>query len=377
MFFLVPISSACLDKNIFKISDECYKLIARISQICTPKPKTAQVLYLQQKNQCIPLDVIGIDQCLRGGVRIGTLTEIVGRAGIGKTQMVMQLCVVAARLGYGSIFVDTERKLSLQRLYEIARERAKSSHGRVPSNMIGSSSTNMNSGQDGFDYSGVVENDVGQSDHFATDGSNSNHDYKSPLQVMNNITVHTPASTEELLAVVSRLDEEIIVRSHASSTTITPTSNGQQIQALPVKLIILDSIAAPTRKDFGGGSATERAAAIFQLAQTLKRVADEMQVAIVVINQIDTAYSGEVDQTFDNDVSCVKAALGISWYHCVSTRIALEHKLNRSQTGMRDLHPSLGISSSIRTATIVKSNLVGKQQALFEVTTKGVCHVDG
>lgn len=333
--------------------------MTRISQICTPKPKTAQVLYSQLKNQYIPLDVNGIDRCLRGGVRIGMLTEIVGQAGIGKTQMVMQLCVVAARLGYGSIYVDTERKLSLQRLYEIARERAKSSHGQ-PSSVT--SDTRWKYGQDGFDYSGIVNNDDGGSDQLYMDGSN--HEYKSPLQVMNNITVHTPASTEELLAVVSRLDEEIVVRSDAS--TITHTANGQETQQMPVKLIILDSIAAPTRKDFGGGSAMERAAAIFQLAQTLKRVADEMQVAIVVINQIDAANHGDVDKTFGNDGSCVKAALGTSWYHCVSTRIALG----------RDLRSSLGNSHGIRTATIVKSNLVGEDQALFEVSVRGIDHVN-
>lgn len=344
------------------------ELIRRINRLCTPKPETAKNLLLKSKDQYVPLDVRGIDHCLRGGFRIGSLTEIVGRAGIGKTQMAMQLCVVAARLGYGSIFIDTEKKLSLQRLYEISRERAKMTRD-IDTNMNG----NVDRNHDGFtfDYS-YLESGTDSVGHSTDDGF---HFYRKPLEVMNNVTVHTPASTEELLRVVSQLDEEIIVRNHSS---VSPTISGDEVH-LPVKLIVLDSIAAPTRKDFGGGSAPQRVAAIFQLAQTLKRIADEMRVAVVAINQIDTMYSDTArGQALDGAFSNVKAALGTSWHHCVSTRIALEHGASSELEGMNVIESSFDRrrNSFVRTATIVKSNLVGKKRCFFDVTVKGICHVD-
>jgi len=308
----------------------------RICTVCTPAPATAKDLLQKVQNQCIPCDVKALDHCLRGGFRIGTITEIVGRAGVGKTQLVMQICVVAARLGYGSIFIDTEKKLSLQRLHEIARERSKSN-----SSAQNHDDEKNNSTQD----QNVCE-------------------YIRPAEVMKNIVVHAPASTDELLSVVSQLDEEIIIRSEPPASS-EDSSDAQ----LPIKVIILDSIAAPTRRDFGGGSAPQRVAAIFQLAQTLKRVADQMQVAVIVINQIDKVHSAPVDQPLEGDVSSVKAALGTSWHHCVSTRIALEHYHDPHNTSVLE-------GNRVRTASVVKSNLVGQSRMLFEVTIIGICQVN-
>jgi RecA/RadA recombinase len=310
----------------------------RICTVCTPGPVTAKDLLHKLQNQFIPSDVKALDQCLRGGFRIGTITEIVGRAGVGKTQLVMQICVVAARLGYGSIFIDTEKKLSLQRLHEIARERSK------------------------LNFS--VEDSV------RNDGNNNSTkdqevcDYSRPAEVMKNIIVHSPTSTDELLSVVSQLDEEIIIRSEPPSS-FEDSSDAK----LPIKVIILDSIAAPTRRDFGGGSAPQRVASIFQLAQTLKRVADQMQVAVIVINQIDKVHSAPGDQPSEGDFSSVSAALGTSWHHCVSTRIALEH--------YHDPHNTSALEGDrVRTASVVKSNLVGQSRIMFEVTMMGICQVN-
>ena len=84
--------------------------------------------------------------------------------------------------------------------------------------------------------------------------------YPHPNDVMRNVTVHSPASTAELLSIVSRLDEEIILWNESTTDEHDDTSN----PLYPVKLIILDSIAAPTRRDFGGGSEPQRVEAIFQ-----------------------------------------------------------------------------------------------------------------
>lgn len=335
---------------------ECDELVLRICQLCRPEPVTAKVLLDKGKNEYIPCDVQALDSILRGGFRIGSVTEIVGRAGVGKTQLAMQLCVVAARMGYGSIFIDTERKLSLQRLHEIARERYKlnSSH-----EVLDSSTNSI--GIPNFEYnllSNGTENDI-QNAH-----TRGRKKYSHPNSVMNNVTVHAPVSTEELLSVIQELDEEIILRGESSSDVIMDNSASTQF---PVKVIILDSIAAPTRRDFGGGSAPQRVAAIFKIAQMLKRIAGQLKVAVVVINQIDKVQGA-------SDFNSVKAALGTSWHHCVSTRVTMEHENDphRDDALMNAMSNS---ESCVRTATVAKSNLVGLSSMLFEVNLMGICQV--
>eukprot|EP01083_Nonionella_stella_P072186 194447_1 len=285
-------------------------------------------------NSTIPSDVPLLDKCLRGGFRIGTVTEIVGRSGVGKTQLAMQLCVVAARLNFGSIFVDTEKKLSMERLNEIANQRHR---------------MNMN--------------------------------YKSANNVLNNVTIHRISSTSELLLAISKLDEEIILRNEQSEEEVSVASHGE-LDKYAVKLLIVDSIAAPTRRDFGGGDAPKRVAAIFQIAQQLKYIADQMQVAVVVINQIEKVddhqrfgsseeivqYSDGVDRDFLSS----KAALGTSWHHCVSTRLALEYSRNPHQD---NAIPNLSHYpiENIRTATVMKSNVVGRSSTTFQVAKNGIC----
>ena len=67
-----------------------------------------------------------LDKALGGGVPTGSISELVGPAGAGKTQMCLTLaCACAAPrscggLESGVVFIDTEQKFSSQRLAEIA-----------------------------------------------------------------------------------------------------------------------------------------------------------------------------------------------------------------------------------------------------------------
>lgn len=378
-------------------NEECNELIRRICRTCTPKPTTARALlrrYSESKYTnsnaiiAIPSDVALLDQSLRGGFRVGSITEIVGRAGVGKTQLAMQLCVVATRMGYGSVFVDTERKLSLVRLNEIAKER----HRMTTAAGGACSSTAAN--ESDFEYNYInnqgrqeLEGSWQTSMAAGIRSRQRTFSYQHPVHVMNNVTVHSPSSTEELLSVISKLDEEILYRNESASessldTEMGMSNNNASSPKYPVKLIILDSIAAPTRRDFGGGNAPQRVAAIFKIAQILKRVADQMQVAIVVINQIDklqggtTGSTSNLYQTTESDFVSVTAALGTSWYHCVSTRVALEHEKDPHRDDEDDGSGMLVTDRGrIRTATIAKSNLVGHSTTLFEVTIAGISQV--
>lgn len=255
----------------------------------------------------IPTGLPGLDEHLQGGLRIGGVTELVGPASVGKSQLAMQVAVHAAIRRQGSILMDTEQKLSLLRLREIA---------------------------------------VAQC---ATEGAGG----RDAQQILSNMTVHSIGSTDSLTAALSHLEEEILVRSEDEAL-------------FPVRLIVLDSIAAPVRRDMT--SAPHRAAVVMQYAQTLKRLADDYRLAIVVINQVGSARvpseapSGPMDAAFE---SVHEAALGTSWHHCVTTRLRLEPLPL----------PAMGAPSSVPRCSIVKSNVVAPADFLFRVTERGVVEV--
>ncbi len=277
-------------------------------------------------------------------------------AGVGKTQLAMQLCVVAARYGVGSIFIDTEKKLSLERMKDIAVNRE---------NLAKVGGRRMTQGRG----------------HNTAQGD----DYYKPLSVvLDNITVHKPSNTAALDLVVSRLDEEILLRNEQAGDQERNTMGRLRF---PVKLVVVDSIAATARRDFGGGrgngnshsgsDAPQRVKAMLRIAQMLKRIADQMHVAIVVINQIE-----KVDERSESvQVSPITAALGTSWHHCVSTRVALEYgKESVTDDHTKDFRLQF-YSTHIeeqrtRTATIVKSHMVGRSKISFEVTKSGICEID-
>lgn len=302
---------------------ELQELLYRIYKVCSPKHETAKAMLEASQSSstphCIPSHVTSLDRALEGGFRVGTVTEIVGKAGVGKTQLSMQLCVIAAMQGFGTIYLDTEKKLSIERLLEISRER----------------SANFN------------------------DAMSSNECLQfSPQEMLDNIMIHKPNDTNDLKRLVDKLDEEILMR--ISSSTF------------PVKLVVLDSIAAPTKRDFGGGSAPQRVLTILQIAQTLKRIADQLKVAIVVINQVDKVLIHSAD-LYHNDNGAVSAALGPSWHHCVSTRIALEHQHDPHRDDSMALYTDQGRK---RIASIVKSNIVPRSSITYEINYRGICDFD-
>lgn len=337
-----------------------------------------------------------MDECLRGGFRIGTITEVVGRAGVGKTQLAMQLCAVAARYEQGSVYIDTEKKISLRRLKEIAEERASAFNSSIPKSSV---SISVKEGE--FCYDEVDKMSQGsnpEGNEAQSEQAGLHLAYKSAEEVLENITVHSPASTNDLLSVVAGIEEEILVRNQEAEELLR--DSGMRTK-FPVRLIVLDSIAAPARRDFGAESAPLRVSALFKVAQMLKRLADQLQVAIVVINQVGLTgdkrgwnhTNGGDGPSTGSDLVSVSAALGTSWHHCVATRLVLEHERDphRLNTTLDDAHDQSVRQSSdiqdgdkeawefarghIRTATVVKSNVTGLSSMVYEVTAIGLSEI--
>jgi RecA/RadA recombinase len=73
----------------------------------------------------IPTDCRPIDEFLKGGFPVETVTLIYGEAETGKTTLSMQCSANCAKLGYKTLFVDLDRTFSAQRLSQIVPEQFK------------------------------------------------------------------------------------------------------------------------------------------------------------------------------------------------------------------------------------------------------------
>ena len=347
---------------------ECRRLMMRVHGACAVQPCSAlQVIRStnnnrigdgeqQQQQQHSPRQFSGkistglstIDNYLFGGFATRSITEVVGRAGVGKTHLAQQLCVLAATTsGGGAIFIDTENKLSLSRLNEIAMNRSRREKAST------TITTNSSGGSGGMD-----PNDIAQ-------------------HVLENVTVRSLLSTKELLETIDELGLEITQRNTEAETQ----------SRLPVRLLVIDSIAAPIRRDFdmissssfgSSSSAAQRAAALLQIGQKLKQLASDFNLAVVVINQVGVGGNSNNHQgdykrndTLDIRDGEFTASLGTAWQYCVSTKIILEHYEDPHKQGQ---HQNGNVSAT-RTATIAKSLLSRRAMVEFQVTDEGLCEI--
>ena len=183
-----------------------------------------------------------LDSALGGGVPTGSITELVGPAGAGKTQFCLTLAVAAAaprRLGgldAGVVFVDTEQKFSGARVAQIAANVFPSAYG------------------------------------VSSDDAAHERDAKATAlrALTEKILVLTPSTLSETLQRLSGLEEALV--DHA------------------VRLLVVDSVAALARAEFGvgRGQIARRQELLGQIASVLKRQAERLHMAALVTNQVTT-----------------------------------------------------------------------------------------
>lgn len=69
----------------------------------------------------IPTGSVALDNLLGGGVRTDAITAVIGEFSVGKTQLAYQLTVSAMKMGYGTVWIETEPSIfSTKRLEEVA-----------------------------------------------------------------------------------------------------------------------------------------------------------------------------------------------------------------------------------------------------------------
>ncbi|XP_078089626.1 DNA repair protein RAD51 homolog 2 isoform X2 [Mustelus asterias] len=274
-------------QNIQKVS----ALAKTVSRACAPKMVTALEMKVERCSQpstaFFPTSLTELDKVLHGGLACGTLTEVTGPSGCGKTQFCMMLSVLATLpismggLDGAVIYIDTESAFSAERLIEIAR-------CRFPN-------------------------------YFCAD--------QKLIAMTNRIHLYRELTCLDVLKRLESLEEDIILKG--------------------VKLIVVDSIASVVRKEFDTrlqGNLSERSNLLSSEAATLKFLAEEFSIPVILTNQITTRLSHNraacsvpgsgVDASLlpedcavspDGETGYATAALGNTWSHSVNTRLIMQY----------------------------------------------------
>ncbi|GAA5857272.1 hypothetical protein JCM9279_002107 [Rhodotorula babjevae] len=233
-----------------------------------------------------------LDLLLGGhGIRTGTLTELAGHSSSGKTHLCLQLALTAqlppdqGGLQGGALFISSEGTVPSSRLFQLADHYAR----RLP----------------------PADND---------------DDVRTAWDFLDNVHAEKAPDLDTLAAVLAYHAPACIdrVAAHAASHTplalhLTPPSSlapdstapprpSQVVLAsrprparppLPVKLVVVDSLAAPFRADAtttSSSSFAQRARDLGALGDSLKRLAAEFGCAVVVVNQVADAFSPAEDR---------------------------------------------------------------------------------
>ncbi|KAL7568832.1 hypothetical protein ACA910_007245 [Epithemia clementina (nom. ined.)] len=450
-FFFLPTWTMVQTLDPLLTYAECRELERRIAAHCCSgdgaTEKTAWTLLLQRRNptrpeltttdgatnhrsKCtqdppttsIPTGslVAALDQQLGGFGLLsrGTVMEIVGSPGVGKSQLAFQLCLqnnyfarASGRGGGGAIYLDAEGKTAVvqqrQRLLEMAQYYDKGlllpAAWNGPNHFTTTTASMLEQSIEIWpcphqSLEELLQTTLVQLEDaiYLRNEQPPQDDDDDHEQYDNDTIGSTPngAMAEESLLYGNVEDDEdnnYIHNNYDNNDNHPPKKRPRPNPPLttqrrpppppPVSLIVLDSIAAPFRRDHAPWH--PKSNALMQIAQTLKRLAHQLNLCVVVINQVATASSSSttkstlskrrssgvttttiadldhsykttttttptsttlqdstnnhnndedegleamdeefVEGTDEGDLS-IQAALGTAWYHCVSTRIWL------------------------------------------------------
>lgn len=242
-----------------------------------------------------------LDAALGGGIPIGKTTEICGVPGVGKTQLCLQLSVdVQVPQCFGgvegqAVFIDTEGTFVLQRVVEMAAAAVR--HCSL-----------------------LAEDDEQRA-------------------AMTTFTVETILSNILLVRCHDCVD--LLAELHLLPRLLSERPR--------VRLLVLDSVAAPFRQLFDDLS--QRTRLLGGLSQQLVTMATRRHIAVVITNQMTT-------RLLQGGASQLVPALGELWGHAPTNRLLLQREGPR------------------RLATVLKSPAHPEVTVQYQITSGGFRDAD-
>lgn len=280
--------------------------------------------------------LMALDTAMGGGIAPGMITELVGPAGIGKTQ----LCIAAAfeaahaalakeRVQHAVLVIDSEHRFSRQRLAQMAAH-------RVP-----------------LTYDPAIAVDALQ--------------HAARLQSL--VRVVSVSSMDEMQMAVLKAQDETVLQG--------------------TRVVIIDSVAAPARM-LSPQQATRQ---LLQLAAACKSLAGIADISVLCTNHVQAAPArAGIDLEYQQaqvvqatagpaarapdlpelapaaiDIQLV-AALGQAWGHAVNTRVSLAQHAPPHAAMPQHVQDMPGV----RYATVVKSPSMPVLSVPFNVSSAGV-----
>ncbi|KAL2239786.1 UNVERIFIED_CONTAM: DNA repair protein RAD51, partial [Sesamum indicum] len=290
--------------------EEVTRAVAHISEISCPPYQTALSL-LEQRNQNeylaghLPTRLKGLDAALFGGIPFGVVTELVGPAGIGKTQFCLKLALLASLptsyggLGGRVIYVDVESKFSSKRMIEMG----------------------LSSFPEIFHMEGLAQEMAGR------------------------ILVLQPASLSEFTESLQHIKVSLLQHN--------------------VKLLIIDSMAALASGEYG--LAPPKHHPLGWHISFIKSLAECYRIPVVVTNQVRSQSRDEASRYLFQEQSRAEtiedppnfnshlvAALGIHWAHAVTIRLVLEFRSGQRviKIAKSSISPSMGFCFNITSSGV-------------------------
>ncbi|KAI5083077.1 hypothetical protein GOP47_0002820 [Adiantum capillus-veneris] len=261
--------------------------------------KTAwDLLCIEKTRKRISTSCAELDSLLGGGICLQEVTEICGAPGIGKTQFGMQLAInvqipkEADGIGGSAVYIDTEGSFMVERALQMAQACV----ARLCS-------------VDGLSFN--------SEDSFNVD------------TFLSKIYYFRICDSTEQIAIVNQLEK--FLEEHKE-----------------VKLVVIDSVTFHFRHGFEDMALRTRL--LSSMGQKLMRLSELFEVAVVLVNQVTTKFTG--------GISKLVPALGESWSHACTNRLILYWENNQ------------------RHAYMFKSPSLPSVSAPFSVTQEGICGVD-
>ncbi|KAI5333329.1 hypothetical protein L3X38_023460 [Prunus dulcis] len=155
---------------------------------------------------------------------------------------------------------------------------------------------------------------------------------------------------------------------------------------LPVKLIVIDSIAALFRSQYQTTAADlkRRSEMFFNISGTLKGLANKFGLAVVVTNQV-VDFIGPHDkmngvrlgnlESLDTSGRRVSPALGLAWAHCINSRVFLARHEQSIEVNIRNAPSTSICSQTHRTFHLVFAPHLAYASAEFVIKKKGIVGV--
>ena len=282
---------------------EATSLIARVSEKLSSKPSTARQLLQHNASRkagmFLPSGLAPLDASMGGGFIVGTISEVCGPPGVGKTQLCLSACVqsivqrareegnvVNGTGKYSVVYIDTELKFDAQRLQEIAIHGFPGLFQEEQQQQQQQQQHEGEPGTDIFSFGG----------HGNLDG------------LLRSVSVMQPTSSRELLQRIQDMQSDVI-------------SNG-------VRLVILDSVAALARRE--QLTEVEKNKYIVGQAAALKTLAESCNCVVLATNQIqpcshkhESSHEEVLEDIIMDQGVAYRPSLGTAWQHCVTSRLVM------------------------------------------------------